>query len=114
MTFYLIKLAVSAAVVVAVSELAKRSSFLGGFVASLPIVSLMAIGWLYAETRDTQKVAALSWSIFWLVLPSLSFFAIFGILLKRNWTFAPGFAIALLSMVLSYGAMFLILRRTAC
>src|SRR4051812_43006612 len=89
MIYYILKMAVSAALVMGVSEAAKRSGFIGGLIASLPIVSLLAIGWLYGETRDIQKVATLSWSIFWLVLPSLTFFAVFPILLRKSWPFAP-------------------------
>ena len=112
MIYYILKIAVSAALVLAVSEVAKRSNFIAGLIASLPIVSLRAISWLYADTRNPQKVAALSWSIFWLVLPSLSFFAAFAILLRKNWSFAPSLAAALIIMVASYSAMLLVLGKS--
>src|SRR5690349_12496787 len=71
MTQYIIKLLISAAIIVAVSEVSKRSSLIGGLLASLPLTSFLAMLWLYKDTKDTAKVAALSMSIFWLVLPSL-------------------------------------------
>jgi hypothetical protein len=111
MIYYILKMAVSAALVMGVSEAAKRSGFIGGLIASLPIVSLLAIGWLYGETRDIQKVATLSWSIFWLVLPSLTFFAVFPILLRKSWPFAPSLATALIIMAASYTATVLVLKR---
>jgi len=110
MTYYILKIVVSAAVVVAVSELAKRSSFIGGLVASLPMVSVLAICWLYGETRDAQKVAALSWSIFWLVLPSLTFFAALAVLLRMKWSFAQSLSASLLITGASYAVMVGILK----
>ena len=71
MTKFLIKVLISALLVAAVSEVARRSSLLGALLASLPVTSLLAFMWLYRETGDTEKVAALSADIFWLVLPSL-------------------------------------------
>ena len=65
---YAIKVVITAAVVVAVSELAKRSTFWGALLASLPITSLLAFLWLYQANHNTEAIASLSQSIFWLVL----------------------------------------------
>jgi len=67
MGYYVAKLFISAALIVLISEAAKRSSWLGGFLASLPLLSFLGIVWLYVDTKDTGKVAALSASIFWLL-----------------------------------------------
>ena len=67
MIYTILKVAISAALIVGISEIFKRSSFLGGLLASLPLTSLLAFVWLYRDTRDTAKFAALSTSIFWLV-----------------------------------------------
>ena len=111
MTYYIIKVVVSAAVVVAVSELAKRSSLLGGLIASLPMVSLLALCWVYGETRDPERVAALSWSIFWLVIPSLILFVALPILLKRGAGFAPALSGSLALMTAGYVLTALLARR---
>jgi F0F1-type ATP synthase assembly protein I len=105
MTHIVLKYALSAVLIVAVSEIAKRSSLLGGLIASLPLVSVMGMIWLYQETRDTAKVAALSTSIFWLVLPSLIFFVVLPALVKRHVSFYPALGLSILAMLLSYGAM---------
>jgi hypothetical protein len=97
MTQYIIKVAVTAVLVVAVAEASKRSTFLGGLLASLPVVSILALTWLYFDTRDTARVASLSVSIFWLVLPSLLFFALLPGLLRLKLSFP-------LSLVLASGA----------
>ena len=105
MTYTLIKFGVSAAIIVAVSEIAKRSSFLGGLLASLPLTSLLAFIWLWHDTRDAQKVAALSTSILWLVLPSLVLFLVLPLLLKRGVSFYPALGASVVAMLVAYGAM---------
>lgn len=111
MTQYIVKIIVSALVVVAVSDLAKRSSFLGGLLASLPIVSFMAMIWLYVDTKDAGKVASLSINIFWLVLPSLVFFLVLPYLLKAKVQFVASFVIAAATMLVSYGIIILFARK---
>ncbi len=111
MTYTLIKLFLSAGIIVAISELAKRSGWLGGLLASLPIVSLLAIVWLYVDTRDGAKVAALSTDIFWLVLPSLSFFIALPLLLRAKMNFWLGLSVALLIMFACYLLMMALLKK---
>ena len=71
MTYLLIKAAVSGIIVMAVSEVARRSPGLGGLIASLPRVSILAMIWLWQDAADTERVAAQSEATFWFVLPSL-------------------------------------------
>lgn len=92
--YYLFKILVSALAVVAISELAKRSSLFGALVAALPVTSLLAIIWLWAEGSEVQKIAQLSSSIFWLVIPSLLFFVLFPLFLNRGLHFWISFAAA--------------------
>lgn len=68
----------------AISEIAKRSSLLGALLASVPLISLLAMFWLYIDTKDVSKVSALSTSVFWLVLPSLALFVTLPLLLKQG------------------------------
>ncbi len=85
MTQYLIKVLVSATLIVAVTELSKRGgTFWGGVLASLPLTSLLAFIWLYADTRNAAQISELSWTIFWLVLPSLTLFVTLPVLLNRG------------------------------
>jgi hypothetical protein len=86
MAYYLTKVFISAGLIVLVSELSKRSSFLGGLLASLPLISFLSFIWIYLETEDAGKVADLSLSVFWLVLPSLSLFLVLPWMLRR-WSF---------------------------
>ncbi|MGH8481795.1 MAG: DUF3147 family protein, partial [Nevskiaceae bacterium] len=61
-----VKVLLTAAVVVAVSEIARRSTLWGAVLASLPLTSLLAFVWIYLETGNAQNIATLSQGIFWL------------------------------------------------
>lgn len=84
---YLLKVAITSAVVVAVAEIAKRNSILAALVASLPLTSLLAFIWLYIDSGNVERVAALSQNIFWLVFPSLVLFIVLPVLLRAGWGF---------------------------
>jgi F0F1-type ATP synthase assembly protein I len=111
MAQYIVKLLISASVIVAVSEIAKRSSVLGALIASLPLTSLIAIVWLYAETHDAQKIIDLSRGIFWLVLPSLALFIILPALMRAGVGFALSLALSCIATALCYKGMLVILPR---
>jgi uncharacterized membrane protein YqaE (UPF0057 family) len=103
-SYLLLKFGLSAIVVVAVSEIAKRSSVWAALVASLPLTSLLAFIWLYLDTHDTQKVAALSSDIFWLVIPSLALFPALTVLLRSGMSFWLAMAGAIALTLLAYAA----------
>jgi len=100
--YYVVKLVVTSALVVAISELSKRSTLAGSLLASLPIVSVLAMIWLYADTRDVAQVAALSRSVFWLVLPSLVLFLLLPALLQRGYGFFASLAVSIGATILVY------------
>jgi hypothetical protein len=106
-----IKVAVTAILVVAISEVAKRSSLLGAVLASIPLTSVLAMIWLYADTGDTEKVASLATGIFWLVLPSLALFIALPLLLRSGWGFAPGLIASGALTVACYFLMLAVLKR---
>lgn len=111
MGYYALKVLVSALLVVAISEVARRSTLLGALIASLPLVSLLAILWLHFETGDAAKIAALSAGVFWLVLPSLAFFVVLPLALRAGWTFWPSLSAAIATTVLCYAAMVILLKK---
>ncbi len=83
MWYYIIKVLISSVLIVAISEISKRSSFWGGILASVPLVSVLAFIWLYIDTKSVEKISQLSYSVFWLVIPSLSLFITLPLLLKK-------------------------------
>lgn len=111
MTYYALKVLVSAVLIVAISEIAKRSSFVGGLIASLPLVSILAFVWLYFDTKSLEKISALSYSVFWLVLPSLSLFVALPWLLKRTENFYLSLGGAIVTMLAFYLAMVAVLKQ---
>ena len=107
---YLIKVVVTAILVVAISEVAKRSSFWGALLASLPITSLLAFLWLYQATRDTEAIASLSQSIFWLVLASLPLFIVLPMLLRAGVAFWPSLGLSCGSAIVAYFVLIWVLQ----
>lgn len=83
MTWLVTKYAVTAAMVVLVSEAAKRSDRLGGFIAALPLVTVLALIWLHVERQPQEKLASHAWYTFWYVIPTLPMFLAFPPLLAR-------------------------------
>lgn len=83
MAWIITKYFLTAAVVVLVSELAKRSDKLGGFVAALPLVTFLALIWLYVENQPQEKISNHAWYTFWYVVPTLPMFLAFPSLLPR-------------------------------
>lgn len=104
MVYYLFKLFLSAALIVIISEISKRTGYLGGLIASLPLVSLLAIGWMWVETHDTAKIADFSRSVFWFVLPSLIFFVLLPWLMPKL-GFYTALTIACIATAAGYAVM---------
>ncbi len=102
MAYYLIKLFLSATIIVLVTEVSKVNATLGGFIKSLPLISLLAILWLYAETKDVDKIVTLSISTLWFVLPTLPFFVVLPLLLKQGVEFYLSLLIATIVMLIGY------------
>jgi hypothetical protein len=109
--YFIIKVLLSALIVAAVSEIAKRSSSMGALLASLPLTSLLAMIWLYQETKDASRVAELSGDIFWLVLPSLLLFVALPLLIRRGMSFYPALLLSAACTVAGYGLTSLALHR---
>lgn len=111
MSYYLIKISLTVLLVVVISEVAKRSSLIGGMLASIPIISMLAILWLYFETQNIDKVSQLASSIFWLVIPSLALFISLPLLLKAGMGFYSSFTLSIVITVIAYFLMIAILNQ---
>ena len=111
MGYYAVKVLVSAVLIVLISEIAKRSTFFGALIASLPVTSLLAFVWLYLDTGNSARIAALASGVFWLVLPSLAFFVVLPLALRAGWTFWPSLLSAMATTVACYGIMVPLVRK---
>ncbi|MEW6561628.1 MAG: DUF3147 family protein [Pseudomonadota bacterium] len=111
MWYYALKVAISALLIVAISEVAKRSTGLAALLAALPLTSLLAFIWLHLEAAPPERIAALSGQIFWLVLPSLVLFIALPLLLKHGFGFWLSLTLAIVATSGSYLLTYPLLRR---
>jgi len=82
--YLVVKALLSGLVIAIVSEVAKRSPAFGALIVSLPLVSLMAILWLWHDTGDTSRIANHAEATFWYVLPSLPMFLALPLMLRNG------------------------------
>src|ERR1700741_875691 len=87
MLYLFIKAAISGVIVAIVSEVAKRFPGFGALIASLPLVSLLGMVWLWHDRPDVPNMAAHVQATFWFVLPSLPMFLLIPALLRSGWSF---------------------------
>ena len=103
--YFAIKVLVSAIIIAIVSEVAKRSPALGALIASLPLVSVLGMIWLWRDRPDAQNMAHHAEATFWFVLPSLPMFLLIPALLRAGWAFWLSLALGCLLTVALYAAM---------
>ena len=100
--YLIIKTLISALIIVAVSEIAKKYTWAAAVIVSIPLTSLLAFIWLYFDTKDTQKVIDLSLSTIIMTLPSIIFFIVLPIMLKLKNNFTFSIVVAILSTSVAY------------
>ena len=83
MAWIITKYLLTAGMVVLISEVAKRSDKLGGFIAALPLITLLTLTWLYIENQPEEKIANHAYYTFWYVIPTLPMFLLFPYLLPK-------------------------------
>lgn len=111
MLYLAAKAILSGVIVAAVSEIAKRSPAFGALVASLPLISVMAVIWLWRDTGDDLRIATLMEGTFWYILPSLPMFLLVPALLRGGVAFWPSLATGCLVTFLLYLATAWLLSR---
>ena len=110
MAWIITKYLITAGMVVLISEIAKRSDKWGGFVAALPLVTLLTLVWLYIENQSQDKIAKHAYYTFWYVIPTLPMFLLFPYALpKIGFWMTIGACVAL--TVLSFGLFVLVMRQ---
>lgn len=110
MAWIITKYMLTAAVVVLISEAAKRSDKLGGFIGALPLVTLLALIWLYVEKQPHAKIANHAWYTFWYVVPTLPMFLVFPYLLSRI-GFWPTLAASVVITLVCFGLFAVVVRQ---
>jgi len=87
MVWYIIKLFLTAGIIVIISEVSKRLPLLGSLIASLPLISVLGMIWMYGENKDLIRIADHAEGTFWYVLPSLPMFLLMPFLLRKGISF---------------------------
>ena len=93
---------ISGLIIAIVSEVAKRSPGLGALIASLPLVSILAMMWLWRDTSDVVRIASHAEATFWLVLPTLPMFLVLPWLLRQGTGFWPSLALSCVLTIALY------------
>ena len=106
MLYLVIKAALSGVIIAAVSEIARRHPGWGGLVASLPLTSLLAMLWLWRDSADPERVAALSASTVWFIVPSVPLFIVLPMLLRSGVGFWASMALCVIGTLALYALMF--------
>jgi len=89
MAWYIVKLILTSLIIVLISEVSKRLPLLGSLIASLPLVSVLGMIWIYGETKDPVRIADHAEGTFWYVIPSLPMFLLMPWLIRKGVSF-PG------------------------
>jgi len=110
MPWIITKYLITAGLVVAVSEFAKRSDKLGALIASLPLVTVLTLIWLHVEKQPEAKLANHAWYTFWYVVPTLPMFLAFPALLAR-WGFWPALGISVVLTIACFALFALFVKR---
>jgi hypothetical protein len=87
MLYLIAKALLSGVIIVAASEAGKRSPTYGALLLSLPLISILAMVWLWRDTSDNERIAALSEGTFWLVLPTLPMFLVLPAIMRHGFAF---------------------------
>lgn len=111
MLYLAVKTILSALIIVAISEIGKRSPGFAALVASLPLISVLGMIWLWRDTGDVQRLAEHSAATFWYVLPSLPMFLLIPALLKRGVPFWGALGAGIVLTVVLYLTMISLLPR---
>ncbi len=102
MKYVILKIIISSGIITLVSEVSKKNSFIGGLIASIPLISVLSIIWLYIDTKDIEKIKNLSTSIFWMVIPSLTPFLSIPVLINIGLNFWYSLIIAIILTIAFY------------
>ena len=111
MLYYSVKLIITALLIVLISEVGKRSSLMGALLAAIPLVSILAMTWMYIDTNDSKSAVEFSQRIVWLIAPSITLFIAFPLLIKNGVGFYVSMLISIILTVAAYYAVIFVLGK---
>jgi len=102
---------ITSLLIVAISEISKRSSLAGALLAAIPLVSILAMTWMYIDTENSTSAVEFSNRIVWLIAPSMTLFLLFPVLIKKGISFYPSMGISIVSTMAAYYLLIVILGK---
>ena len=111
MAWYIVKIIITALIIVLVSEISKRLPLLGSLIASLPLISVLGMIWIFQETKNSQKLISHAEGTFWYVLPSLPMFLVMPWMMKKGISFYLSLGVGILLTIILYVIMTKLLSR---
>lgn len=112
MTYYITKLIITTLLIVLISEISKRSPLAGAILAAIPLVSILAMTWMYIDTEESTKAVEFSQNIVWLIAPSMTLFIAFPLLIKKGLSFYPSMLISITLTVFAYYSVIYLLEKS--
>jgi uncharacterized membrane protein (GlpM family) len=111
MTYLIIKAVLSGIIVMVVSEVSRRNPSIGGLIASLPLISILAYIWLWCDTSDQERIAMQAEATFWYIFPSIPMFLALPALLRNGVGFWVALSISCALTFALYAATMWVLPR---
>lgn len=111
MSYFIFKALLSGLLIALISEVSRRSATFGALIAALPVMSIIAVIWLWRDTADTARIAAHLQGTFWYVLPSLPMFLVVPFLLRAGVEFWAALGLGSLLIVILFAIMLFITAR---
>lgn len=111
LAYYITKLIITAFLIVLISEIAKRSSLMGALLAAIPLVSILAMTWMYVDTNSSSNAVEFSNRIVWLIAPSMTLFIVFPMLIKKDFGFYPSMLVSVLMTIFAYYSVIFVLGK---
>lgn len=84
---FLIRAALSGIIVAAVALIARKSPAAGALIMSLPLLSILAMIWLWHDTGDRTRLADHAEATFFYVIPTLPMFLLIPWMLRHEQNF---------------------------
>ena len=105
------KIGLTALIIFAVVQVSERNTLLAAILASIPIVSVLAMMWMNHEGQSAPEIAGFAKDIVWFVIPSLLLFIVMPLLIERGWEFYPALGAGLMTTIIGYLVMIQIMEK---
>ena len=109
--FDLVKLLVTAAVILFVTKIQLVNDRLSALLIALPLTSLLAMVWMHHDKQSPERLANHAEGTFWFVLPTLPMFLVFPWMMRNGWGFWASIAANCVITVVLFWLTVVILRR---